>query len=60
MAKLTAIVYDPPATGFPFLAVMFDHNGEVLVARAVPSQEAGEQLLANVASDIAAQRGKEK
>ena len=42
------VVYDPPAAGLPFLAVVLDNNGEVVVARAVPSARAGEALIASV------------
>lgn len=57
MAYISSVVYDPPKQGFPFLAVVFDTEGEVLVARAVPSQESGETLIASVLSEFAQQNG---
>ena len=45
---MNAIVYDPPAPGFPYLAVVFKSDGEVLVARSVPSREAGEDMIEEV------------
>ena len=54
MAYIHGIVYDPPASGFPHIAVMFDTRGEVLCARVVSSREEGEQLIQNVAADFVA------
>ena len=42
------VVYDPPKAGLPYLAVVLDNNGEVVVARSVPSVEAGELLISGV------------
>lgn len=56
MAKIASIVYDPPAQGFPYLAVLFDVDGEVLVARAVPSREAGEALIISVMNEMSVPR----
>jgi hypothetical protein len=44
---MDGVVYDPPASGLPHLAVVL-HNNEVVVARAVPSVAAGEALIASV------------
>lgn len=44
---MKGVVYDPPAAGLPYLAVVL-HKDEVVVARAVPSVAAGEALIANV------------
>lgn len=52
MAKIATIVYDPPAPGFPHIAVLFDTNGEVMAARAVPSREAGEAFIAGIMTDL--------
>ncbi len=30
---LAAVVYDPPAPGFPHMAVLFDADGEVIAVR---------------------------
>lgn len=51
---VSGAVYDPPRNGLPHVAVVFDPKGEVLVARAVPSVEAGEALLKEVFADIQA------
>ncbi|HFH3085729.1 TPA: hypothetical protein ACGJRU_005176 [Pseudomonas aeruginosa] len=52
------VVYDPPAAGLPYLAVVL-HDGEVVVARSVSSVEAGEALIAKVFNDfvVAKQKG---
>ena len=44
-ADLNAVVYDPPAPGFPHLAVLFGRDERVLTLRVVPSIEAGEAFL---------------
>lgn len=59
MAYISSIVYDPPKQGFPYLAVVFDTKGEVLVARAVPNQKSGEELIKSVLSEFAQQNGLE-
>lgn len=56
MARIASVVYDPPGHGFPFLAVLLDEDGEVLVARAVPSREAGEALILSVMNDMSVSR----
>ncbi len=48
------VVYDPPGAGLPYLAVVLDNNGEVVVARSVPSVAAGESLIATVFAEFAA------
>lgn len=57
MAKMSSVVYDPPGPGFPFIAVLFDPKGEVVVARTVPSREAGEALIIQVLNEAAAEAG---
>lgn len=57
MAYISSIVYHPPKQGFPFLAVVFDTEGEVLVARAVPTEDSGNALIASVLSEFAKQTG---
>jgi hypothetical protein len=47
---LAAVVYDPPAPGFPHIAVLFDANGEVITVRAVESIGAGEAALVSLVS----------
>src|SRR5215204_4761839 len=42
---LAAVVYDPPAPGFPHMAVLFDADGEVIAVRPVESIGAGEEAL---------------
>ena len=58
MARIGGVVYDPPAAGFPFLAVVFKPDGEVLVARAVSSRDAGEALLMTVLAEAEERRRK--
>jgi hypothetical protein len=53
MAKVRATVYDPPAAGLPYLAVLL-HGDEVLAARAVPSVEAGEAFNQMMMTEFAA------
>lgn len=57
MTGIRGAVYDPPRAGLPFVAVVFRPDGEVLVARAVPSAEAGESLIAHVFEEFASQAG---
>jgi hypothetical protein len=38
-------VYDPPNSSFPLIAVIFDPDGEVVIARNVPSFEVGEEFI---------------
>jgi hypothetical protein len=46
MAYVRAIVYDPPKQDFPFLAVVFDSNGQATTAKAFGSAELAEAFLA--------------
>ncbi|GAB2566880.1 hypothetical protein GCM10027066_07360 [Dyella jejuensis] len=59
MSYLSAVVYDPPKVGFPYLAVIFDTSGEVLSARAVPNPDAGEAFLAEIMTKFAREHGLE-
>lgn len=54
---ISSIVYAPPTPEFPYLAVLFHPDGEVLAARPMISQEAGEQFIASVALEIAEKHG---
>jgi hypothetical protein len=54
MAHLTAVVYDPPGAGLPYLAVLL-YNGEVLAARAAPSFAAAEVFNATIMPELAAE-----
>ncbi len=54
--KLNGIVYDPPAAGFPYVAVVFKPDGEVLVARSVATREAGEAIIATSLAEFNRQR----
>jgi hypothetical protein len=56
MAYITSTIYDPPAHGFPYLAVLFSPDGEVLTARAVPNREAGEALILSVLNEFSGKR----
>lgn len=47
-------VYGPPSQGLPFLAVVLDNQGEVVVAKSVKSVEEGGALIAGVFAQFAA------
>jgi hypothetical protein len=53
-AHLTAVVYDPPASGLPHIAVLFDAEGDVIAVRTAASIDEGEAALANLIADISA------
>src|SRR4051794_29444626 len=53
-ARLTAAVYDPPASGLPHIAVLFDAEGDVIAVRTAGSIDEGEAALANLIADISA------
>jgi hypothetical protein len=55
-ADLTAVVYDPPAPGFPHMAVLFNESGEVVAVRPVESIDAGEAVLASLIGHIAGEQ----
>ena len=55
MDQMKAVVYDPPLPSYPYLAVVFDTEGEVLVSKVVPSRPVGEAFLGQVMSAIQAQ-----
>ncbi|MFZ5757934.1 MAG: hypothetical protein ACOY3X_13590 [Pseudomonadota bacterium] len=57
MSGITGAVYDPPRADLPCIAVIFKPDGEVLVARRVPTAEAGEALIAKVFEEFAKQAG---
>jgi hypothetical protein len=54
MAYAHGIVYDPPAPNLPHLAVVFHENGDVWVAHAVPTPEAGEKVIEKALKDYQA------
>jgi hypothetical protein len=54
-ADLTAVVYDPPAPGFPHMAVLFDADGEVVAVRPVESIAAGEAVVASLIGEAASE-----
>lgn len=54
---MNGVVYDPPAAGLPYIAVVL-HDGEVVVARAVSSVEIGEALIAEVFQSFADAKAK--
>ena len=56
MAYVTGVVYDPPTAQFPFLAVAFTPEGEVLSARAGPTREAGELMMLHVVAEFEQKR----
>lgn len=57
MKGVVGAVYDPPREELPHVAVIFKPDGEVLVARTVPSAAAGEALIGKVLADFAEQAG---
>jgi hypothetical protein len=54
---ITGAVYDPPRPGLPHIAVTFKPDGEVLVARVVPSVAAGEALIQSVMQEFVEKHG---
>ena len=52
MAFFKATVYSPPKEGLPPVAVIFDGDGDVLMARSVRSIEAGEVLINKLLHDL--------
>lgn len=48
---LRGVIYDPPMPEFPFLAVVFNLDGDVLAARAVPDVLTGEKLIAEIIAE---------
>lgn len=57
MSGITGAVYDPPRAGLPYIAVVFDPKGDVLISRAVPSAEAGHNLIAKTFNEFAKKTG---
>jgi|SRR3954464_14072379 hypothetical protein len=53
---LAAIVYDPPAPGFPHVAVLFDADGEVITVRPVKSIDEGEAALASLVVEFTSEQ----
>jgi hypothetical protein len=51
-ADLIAVVYDPPASGLPHIAVLFDPAGELIAAQPVQSIDAGEAALASLVGEL--------
>jgi hypothetical protein len=45
---MNGVVYDPPKAGLPYLAVVLDNSGKVIVADSVRSVAEGEALIASV------------
>jgi hypothetical protein len=52
-ADLVAVVYDPPAPGFPHMAALFDPAGELIAVQPVESIDAGEAALAHLVGQLA-------
>ena len=53
-------VYDRPRAELPCLAVILNANDEVMLAKSVPSVEAGELFLAKLFEEFKAARAFEK
>jgi hypothetical protein len=49
---LAAVVYDPPAPGFPHMAVLFDGERAVIAVQPVESIDAGEAALARLVGEL--------
>ena len=49
---LAAVVYDPPAPGFPHMAVLFDGERAVIAVQPVESIHAGEAALARLVGEL--------
>ena len=47
MASYKATVYDPPASGFPFLAVVVDEDSELLAVKSFDNREEAFSYLKN-------------
>ena len=47
-----SVVYQPPSQHFPFLAVVFDPEGEVHSVKALPSSEEAERHNAECAIEL--------
>jgi hypothetical protein len=55
-ADLIAVVYDPPASSLPHIAVLFDPAGEVIAVQPVESIEAGEAALASLVWELTSEQ----
>jgi len=60
MAGVRAVVYAPPAEGFPHLAIIIGADGHVLMCEAVPSRDAGEHFLFEIMNEFARKVREEK
>jgi len=52
MDEFKAAVYSPPFDGLPYLAVVFDPNGEVLAACSAEIAEKGQAFLERVIDQL--------
>ena len=52
-AEFIAAVYDPPAPGLPYVAVLFDGDGALVAVSPVELIEAGEAALACLVGEVA-------
>lgn len=61
MSKYIGVVYDPPASGFPHLAVLYDERDmtKVVVSQPVQSLQAGEAVLAELAKGLIEMAGRD-
>ena len=53
MAEYSGAVYEPPRSDAPYIAVICDPRGNIIVARAVSSPEAGERLIQQTSEGLA-------
>ncbi len=54
--QLKGSVYHPPRLGLPFVAIVFGDDNEVMTSVAVPSQAAGDALIATMFEQFAADK----
>ncbi|ROR01064.1 hypothetical protein EDF72_2598 [Delftia acidovorans] len=54
---MNGVVYDPPRNGLPYLAVVLDNSGQVVVATSFGNPEAAEAFIAKTFRDFAESKG---
>ncbi len=55
---VASAVYNPPVEGYPYLAVVFGPDGEVLAARAWPTKGEAEEFVVEMMALFAAHHGR--
>lgn len=59
MAQISGAVYDPPRKGLPALTVVFGADGDVILARCLPTRLEAEALLAQIQESVQAKINQE-